>query len=360
MKAIGYYRSLPIDNPESLLDLDITEPVLGDFDLLVEVKAISVNPVDTKVRKRAESTDGQPRILGWDAAGVVRAVGAKASRFKPGDKVWYAGDVTRPGSNSELHRVDERIVGPMPASLDFAAAAALPLTAITAWELLFDRLKVQSADPTRDNTLLVIGAGGGVGSILVQLARQLTGWTIVGTASREATRDWVRELGAHHVIDHAKPLAEGLKAAGIAQVSAAIGITHTDEYLAQLVDILEAEGQFALIDDPKALDVLAFKRKSLSVHWESMFTRSTFQTPQLARQGEILRRVAELVDRGIVRSTVAEHFGAINAANLKRAHALLESGKSRGKIVLEGFGLPPATTPAALLLRRSPHCAPQR
>lgn len=337
MKAVGYFQSLPIDHAESLIDLAVAEPVPGDFDLLVEVKAVSVNPIDTKVRMRAASTDGQPRILGWDAAGIVRAVGAKVSRFQPGDRVWYAGDVTRAGSNSELHRVDERIVGPMPASLDYAAAAALPLTAITAWELLFDRLKVLSADPARDNRLLVIGAGGGVGSILIQLARQLTGWTVIGTASRPQTQAWVSELGAHHVIDHSKPLAEGLQAAGIAQISAAIGITHTDEYLPQMVDLLEAEGQFALIDDPKSLDVLAFKRKSLSVHWESMFTRSTFRTPQLARQGEILRRVAQLVDLGIVRSTVAEHFGAINAANLKRAHALLESGQSRGKIVLEGF-----------------------
>lgn len=337
MKAVGYFRSLPIDQPESLLDLDLAEPVPGDFDLLVEVKAVSVNPVDTKVRRRAASVDGTPRVLGWDAAGVVRATGAKASRFKPGDRVWYAGDITRPGCDSELHLVDERIVGLMPATLDYAAAAALPLTAITAWELLFDRLEVQHADPAHDNALLVIGAGGGVGSILVQMARQLTGWTVIGTASREATRNWVRDLGAHHVIDHARPLADGLKAVGIAQVSAAIGLTHTDEYLAQLVDLIEPEGRFALIDDPKSLDVLAFKRKSLSVHWESMFTRSTFRTPRLARQGEILRRVAQLVDRGVLRSTVAEHFGTIDAANLRRAHALLESGASRGKIVLEGF-----------------------
>lgn len=337
MKAVGYFQSLPIDQVDSLIDLTVAEPAPGDFDLVVEIKAVSVNPVDTKVRMRAASTDGRPRILGWDAAGVVRAVGAKTSKFKPGDKVWYAGDVTRAGSNSELQIVDERLVGPMPASLDFAAAAALPLTSITAWELLFDRLNVLSADPARDNTLLVIGAGGGVGSILIQLARQLTGWTVIGTASRAQTHTWVRELGAHHVIDHTQPLAEGLKALGIAQVSAAISITHTDEYLPQMADLLEAEGQFALIDDPKSLDVLAFKRKSLSVHWESMFTRSTFQTPKLARQGEILRRVAQLVDRGVVRSTVAEHFGVINAANLKRAHALLESGQSRGKIVLEGF-----------------------
>lgn len=338
MKAVGYLQSLPIDHAESLVDIEVPEPTPGDFDLLVEVKAISVNPVDTKVRMRLASVDGkQPRVLGWDAAGVVRAVGAKVSRFKPGDKVWYAGDITRPGTNSELHRVDERIVGRMPATLDFAAAAALPLTAITAWELLFDRLKVQHANPARANTLLVIGAGGGVGSILVQLARQLTGWTVVGTASRAQTREWILGLGAHHVIDHGKPLAEGLAAIGITQVTAAIGLTHTDDYLAQIPDIVEPQGQFALIDDPKSLDVLAFKRKALSLHWESMFTRSMFATHDMAAQHDLLNKVAELVDAGVVRTTLAEQFGRIDAANLKRAHALLESGASRGKIVLEGF-----------------------
>ena len=337
MKAVGYFQSLPIDQPDALIDIELPEPVPGDFDLLVEVKAVSVNPVDTKVRMRAAPVDGQAHVLGWDATGVVRVVGNKVSLFKPGDRVWYAGDVNRAGSNSELQLVDERLVGRMPASLDFAAAAALPLTAITAWELLFDRLKVQTADPTRDNKLLVIGAAGGVGSILVQLARQLTSWTVIGTASRLESRDWILAQGAHHVIDHGKPLIAELASAGLGQVAAVISLTHTDDYLGQIVDLLEPEGKLALIDDPKTLDVLPFKRKSLSVHWESMFTRSTFATANRIRQHDVLCQVAALIDRGVLRSTAAEQFGRINAANLKRAHALLESGRARGKIVLEGF-----------------------
>jgi zinc-binding alcohol dehydrogenase family protein len=337
MKAVGYFRSLPIDQSESLVDLNLPDPLPADTDLLIEVKAVSVNPVDTKVRMRATPAAGAARVLGFDAAGIVRAVGSKVSLFKPGDKVWYAGDVNREGSNSELQLVDERIVGRMPVTLDFAAAAALPLTSITAWELLFDRLKVQTADPTQNSKLLVIGAAGGVGSILVQLARQLTGWTIIGTASRRESRDWILAQGAHHVIDHGKPLAAELAHLGLGQVTAVISLTHTDQYLAQIVDILEPQGQLALIDDPKALDVLPFKRKSLSVHWESMFTRSTFKTFDLIRQHYLLNKIAALVDSGVIRSTAAEQFGKIDAGNLKRAHALLESGKSRGKIVLAGF-----------------------
>jgi zinc-binding alcohol dehydrogenase family protein len=277
------------------------------------------------------------RVLGWDAAGVVRAVGARVSLFKPGDRVWYAGDLTRPGSNSELQLVDERIVGPMPASLDFAQAAALPLTAITAWELLFDRLKVQHAEPHDDNALLVVGAAGGVGSILVQLARQLTGWTVIGTASRPETRDWVSALGAHHVIDHSKPLADELKRHGLGQVRVAISLNGTDTHMPQLIEALEPEGQLALIDDPKVLDALPLKRKSLSLHWEFMFTRSMFNRPSMIRQHQLLRKVAVLVERGVLRTTVTEQFGRIDAANLKRAHALIESGRARGKIVLSGF-----------------------
>jgi zinc-binding alcohol dehydrogenase family protein len=337
VKAIGYFRPLPIEHSDSLVEIDLPEPEPGERDLLIEVKAVSVNPVDTKVRSGAVPAEGQARILGWDAAGVVRAVGSKASLFKPGDRVWYAGDLTRPGSNSELQLVDERITGPMPGTLDFASAAALPLTAITAWELLFDRLKVQDADPTRNNKLLVIGAAGGVGSILVQLARQLTGWMVIGTASRPETREWVSAQGAHHVIDHGQPLAAELKRHGLGTVHAALGLTHTDSHLAQIVEALEPEGQLALIDDPKALDIVPMKRKSLSVHWELMFTRSMFSTPSMIRQHEILSAVAALVDRGVLRSTLTERFDRIDAANLKRAHALIESGKTRGKIVLEGF-----------------------
>lgn len=337
MKAVAYYQSLPIADPRSLQDVELPEPQPGPRDLVVEVRAISVNPVDTKVRRGVAPEPGQAKVLGWDVAGVVRAVGAEVSLFRPGDRVFYAGALDRPGANSELHVVDERIVGPMPASLDFAQAAALPLTAITAWELLFTRLGIAEGQAPTGQSLLIVGAAGGVGSILTQLARQLTGLTVIGTASRPETRDWVRELGAHHVIDHSQPLAAELRQLGLGVVSHVASLTHTDQHLEQIVEALEPQGKLGLIDDPDGLDVLKLKRKSLSLHWELMFTRSLFQTSDMIEQHRLLQRVAQLVDRGVIRSTLAEHFGRIEAANLRRAHALLESGKAKGKIVLEGF-----------------------
>jgi zinc-binding alcohol dehydrogenase family protein len=337
MKAIGYYKPLPISDPQALLDIDLPEPVPQDLDLLVEVKAISVNPVDVKVRARATPAAGQVRVLGWDAAGVVRAVGAKVTRFKPNDRVWYAGELNRPGSNAELQLVDERIAGPMPKRFGFAEAAALPLTALTAWELLFDRLKVQDADPSNDNHLLVIGAAGGVGSILIQLARKLTGLTVVATASRPETRDWAQSLGAHQVIDHHQPWAPQLLRLGIGQFSHVIGLNHTDAYVQQIAEVLQAEGQLALIDDPEKFDIVPFKTKSVSVHWELMFTRSLFKTASLSRQHDVLRRVAALVDDGTLTSTLTSRLAGINANHLKQAHELIERGGMRGKIVLEGF-----------------------
>ena len=338
MKAIGYQQSLPIDHPESLQDIVLADPAPAGHDLLVEVKAISVNPVDTKVRKNVAPPSGQWKVLGWDAAGVVRAIGPETTLFKPGDRVWYAGDLTRPGTNAELHVVDERIVGSMPASLDFAQAAALPLTAITAWELLFDRLGIAPGKRVTDERLLIVGAGGGVGSILTQLARQLTGVTVIGTASRPETRAWVQELGAHQVIDHGRPLDQELKRIGIGHVSHIAGLTQTDRHLDAIAEAIAPQGKFGLIDDPATFDVLKFKRKSVSLHWEFMFTRSMFHTPDLLGQHRLLDEMAALVDAGLIRTTVGEHFGSIDAASLKRAHALIESGKARGKIVLEGFG----------------------
>ncbi len=337
MKAVGYQQSLPIDHPEALLDVSLPAPVASGRDLLVDVRAVSVNPVDTKVRRRSQPAAGEWQVLGWDVAGVVRAVGERVTGFRPGDRVWYAGAVDRPGANAELHRVDERIVSRMPETLDFAAAAALPLTAITAWELLFDRLGVVPGKQARGESLLVIGAGDGVGSILVQLARRLTALTVVGTASRQETRQWVRELGAHHVIDHGQPLAAELARTGLASVTHVASLTHTDEHFEGIVDALAPQGRLGLIDDPEPIDLRLLKKKSLSLHWEMMFTRSMFATEDMAAQGRLLGEVARMVDEGLVRSTMAEHFGAINATNLKRAHALLESGKARGKIVLEGF-----------------------
>ncbi|MDG1581443.1 zinc-binding alcohol dehydrogenase family protein [Pseudomonas sp. GOM6] len=336
MKAIAYYQNLPIDQPEALIDVELPAPQPSPRDLLVEVRAISVNPVDTKIRRNVAPEAGQAKVLGWDVAGVVRAVGNEVKQFRPGDKVFYAGAIDRAGGNSELHLVDERIVGRMPGSLDFARAAALPLTAITAWELLFERLQVREGQGD-DQNLLVMGAAGGVGSILLQLARKLTNLTVIGTASRPETQAWVTELGAHHVIDHSQPLLPQLQALGIEQVDMVASLTHTDLHFDALVEALRPQGRLALIDDPAQLDVIKLKRKSLSLHWEFMYTRSLFQTADMVEQHRLLNRVAQLIDDGVLRTTLGEHFGSINAANLRKAHSLLESGRAKGKIVLEGF-----------------------
>ncbi|WP_434514996.1 zinc-binding alcohol dehydrogenase family protein [Dechloromonas sp. ARDL1] len=338
MKAVAYQNTLPIDNPAALQDIELPDPIATGRDLLVEVKGISVNPVDTKIRAGRQPAAGQWGVLGWDAAGIVRAVGPDVTLFKPGDRVWYAGDITRPGSNAELQLVDERIVGRMPARLGFAEAAALPLTAITAWELLFDRLGVAPGKRPSKDSLLIVGAAGGVGSILTQLASRLTSLTIIGTASRPETQAWVRELGAHHVIDHSKPFAEELERIGLKHVTMVASLNNTEGHFAQIADIIAPQGRFALIDDPAApLNIMKLKGKSISLHWELMFTRSLFQTDDMIAQHRLLNEVAALVDEGVIRTTLGEHFGSINAANLKRAHAHIESGKARGKVVLEGF-----------------------
>ncbi|MDP2244339.1 zinc-binding alcohol dehydrogenase family protein [Pseudomonas sp.] len=338
MKAVAYYQSLPIEHTDALLDVELPAPMPGPRDLLVEVKAIAVNPVDTKIRRNVAPEGGAAKVLGWDASGIVKAVGSHVSLFQPGDRVYYAGAINRAGTNSELHVVDERIVGPMPQTLTFAEAAAMPLTAITAWELLFERLQISQSSEDQNQSLLIVGAAGGVGSMLVQLARQLTGLTVIATASRPETQTWVRELGAHHVIDHRQPLSEELKRIGISQVTHVASLTQTDQHFAQLVEALAPQGRLALIDDPEqALDIMQLKRKSLSLHWELMFTRSLFETADMIEQHRLLKRVAELVDAGTLKTTLGEHFGSINAANLRRAHGLLESGTARGKIVLEGF-----------------------
>lgn len=337
MKAVGYAKSLPITEHESLVDFEATKPEPKGHDLRVAVRAISVNPVDTKVRKRAAPPAGEMKILGYDAAGVVDAVGPEVTLFKPGDEVFYAGSIGRRGTNAEFHLVDERIVGRKPSSLSFAQSAALPLTSITAWELLFDRLGAARSDKADPRSLLIVGGAGGVGSILIQLARKLTGLTIIATASRKETQDWCRELGAHHVIDHAQPMKaqfEALKAPPVALIAS---LTNTDQHYKALYDILAPQGKFGLIDDPTEFNAMLFKGKSASIHWEAMFARSTFQTDDMIEQHRLLGEVADLIDKGVLRTTFDQSFGAINAANLKRAHALIESGTSRGKVVLEGW-----------------------
>ncbi|MBN8893001.1 MAG: hypothetical protein BGP12_10785 [Rhodospirillales bacterium 70-18] len=335
MKAVVYTHSRPVTDPEVLLDATLPDPEPGPHDLLVEVRAVSVNPVDTKVRKRADPV-GEMRVLGWDAAGIVRARGAEVSRFHVGDAVYYAGSIARPGCNSELHVVDERIVGHKPATLSFAEAAALPLTAITAWEMLFDRLALPR-QPAAAGTLLIIGGAGGVGSIAIQLARRLTAARVIATASRAETRDWCLRLGAHDVIDHSGDMPAQLTALGVAGVERIFCTNATDTHWKAMVRMLAPQGRIGLIDDPGPVDMRDLKPKSASLHWEAMFARSGFGTPDMVEQHNLLEAVAALVDSGQVRTTLAETYGRIDAANLARAHAAVESGRTRGKIVLEGF-----------------------
>ncbi|MFA9219161.1 MAG: zinc-binding alcohol dehydrogenase family protein [Sphingomonadaceae bacterium] len=337
MKAIAYRTSLPITEADALIDVELPAPQVSGRDLLVEVRAVSVNPVDTKIRRNVAPAEGEQRVLGWDAAGVVKAVGPDVTLFQPGDEVWYAGALNRPGTNSELHLVDERVVGYKPRTLDFAHAAALPLTAITAWELLFDRLEVSRDKSIAHQSLLVIGAAGGVGSVLVQLARQLTGLTIIATASRPDTAEWVRQLGAHHVIDHSKPLNEEIARLGLPPVTYVASLNQSEQHWSAIAELVAPQGKVALIDDPATINVSLLKRKSVSLHWEFMFTRSMFETADMQQQHQLLNDVAQLVDSGVIKTTLAERFGTINASNLTRAHALLESNRAKGKIVLEGF-----------------------
>jgi NADPH2:quinone reductase len=337
MKAVGYQKSLPISDEKSLVDVDLPTPSPAGRDLLVKVQAVSVNPVDTKMRMRAEPPAGEWRVLGWDAVGVVEAAGPDAKLFKAGDAVYYAGTLNRQGTNQEFHLVDERIVGPKPKSLSNAEAAALPLTAITAWEMMFDRLDVQKPVPGPKNAILIIGGAGGVGSIAIQLACVLTDLTVIATASRPETMSWVKQLGAHHVVDHSKPLAAEVAKLSIGAPAFVFSTTETGRHFDQIVELIAPQGRFGLIDDPDVFDIRKIKRKSASVHWEFMFTRSMFETADVLEQNKLLTEVARLVDVGKIKTTLGETYGRINSANLRRAHALIESGKAKGKIVLEGF-----------------------
>ena len=337
MKAVGYRIPGPIDREGSLQDITLEIPRAEGRDLLVKVIAVSVNPVDTKLRMGMPPEGSDWRVLGFDAAGVVEAVGPDVESFAPGDAVFYAGSIVRPGTNSEFHLVDERIVGRKPASLSDAEAAALPLTAITAWEMLFDRLNVGSPTPQGGNVILVIGGAGGVGSITIQLLRALTDLTVIATASRPETQDWVRKCGAHHVIDHRRPLAPQVEALGLGAPGFVFSTTQTDQHYAEIVELIAPQGRFGLIDDPEALDAMPLKLKAVSLHWEMMFTRSLFGTPDMAEQGKLLNEVAALVDAGRICSTATDVAGKIDAATLRAVHAQIESGAARGKIVLERF-----------------------
>lgn len=338
MKAIALTRYLPIDDPAALIEVELPTPVPGAHDLLVRVQAVSVNPVDTKLRAPKPQIEAQPKVLGYDAAGVVEAVGGEVQGFKPGDRVYYAGDVTRAGSNAEFQLVDARLAAAMPHSLDFADAAALPLVAITAWELLFQRMPFDSERGGAGKSLLVIGGAGGVGSIATQLARR-AGFTVIATASRPESTDWCRTMGAKHVINHREPLEPQLAAVGFAQVDAVLNLADTDRYWHALGELLAPQGHVGLIVEPKgALNIGdPYKAKCIGIHWEMMFARARFRTPDSAEQGRILARVAGLVDAGELKNIRRDTLSPINAANLREAHRRLESGATIGKLALSGW-----------------------
>jgi zinc-binding alcohol dehydrogenase family protein len=331
MRAVGYRKPLPVSDPASLEDLEVPVPTPGPRDLLVRVEAVSVNPVDVKTRASADS-GGESRILGYDAAGTVVATGSDVQLFAPGDEVYYAGTIDRPGTDAQFHVVDERLVGHKPRTLSFAEAAALPLTTITAWESLFDRFRL---NPESSGVLLVLGAAGGVGSMVTQLARALTRVVIIGTASRPESQQWVRDLGAHHVIDH-HGLVDGVRGItpdGVTHVFS----THTAGTIEDFAEILRPYGAVVAIDDPQGLDIYPLKNKSISFSWEFMFTRPLYKPVDLAEQHELLDRVAGLVDEGTIRTTATQELGPINAATLREAHSLVEQGRTTGKVVVSGW-----------------------
>ncbi|MGJ7901921.1 zinc-binding alcohol dehydrogenase family protein [Lysobacter sp. 1R34A] len=338
MKAVALTRYLPIDDPQSLLDVELPAPSASGHDLLVRVEAVSVNPVDTKVRSPKPQVEAQPRVLGYDAAGVVEAVGDAVTRFKVGDRVYYAGDITRSGSNSELQLVDERIVGAAPKSLSAAEAAALPLTAITAWELLFQRMPYDSEQGGHGKTLLIIAGAGGVGSIAIQIAKR-AGFRVVATASRAETVEWCRRMGADEVVDHRQPLAPQLQALGIEQIDAALNLADTDRYWEVLGELLAPQGHVGLIVEPSGAVKIGdpYKAKCIGIHWEMMFARPRFGTADMIEQGRLLDRVAELIDAGELKGTHTETLGKIDAQTLREAHRRLESGTTIGKLVLAGW-----------------------
>ncbi len=335
MRAIGYHTAGSIERPDALVDLALPSPVPNPRDLVVRVRAVSVNPVDTKVRAGVQPAEGLARVLGYDAAGIVESVGSAVTLFKPGDEVFYAGDISRQGTNAELHAVDERIVGRKPRSIDWAAASALPLTSITAWEAMFDRLGVSRPVPGAD-AILIIGSGG-VGSIAIQLAKALTKLTIISTAALPEGESWPRSLGADYVIDYRQLLAVQVEKLGIGAPGFVFSTTHTQGNIPEIAKLIAPQGRLAFIDDPTSLDIVSLKPKMVSAHWEYMFGRAIYQTPDLIEQHRLLNEVADLVDAGRVVSAITERLSPICADTIRQAHARVESGTLRGKIVIEGW-----------------------
>ena len=339
MKAIGFYQFLPVEHPESLVEVEVSKPEPSGRDLLVRVKAVSVNPVDVKVRSRLKTVETEPKIIGWDVAGVVESTGSNVSLFKVGDEVYYAGDITRPGCNSQYHLVDERIVGHKPTTLTFEEAAAMPLTTITAWEALFDRLSVEKAVAGRQDqqSVLIIGGAGGVGSIAIQLAKKVAGCKVIATASRNDSAEWCRKLGADDIINHHKPFADEFEQIGVDEVDYILCFNSTENHIQNMADVIKPQGRICTIvetKDDQPVNINVFQGKSVGFMWELMFTRPKFQTPDMQAQHDLLNETARLIDEGIIKTTMAENYGPLTADNLRKAHGKIESGSMIGKLVL--------------------------
>ncbi|MCK0131391.1 zinc-binding alcohol dehydrogenase family protein [Flavobacteriaceae bacterium F08102] len=335
MKAIGFKQSLPIQEKDSFILFDIEKPQPKGFDLLVKVQANSVNPVDFKIRQSTAKDEilDSPKIIGWDAVGIVEAVGDKTSRFKVGDAVYYAGDITRSGSNAEFQLVDERIVGHKPNNLSIAEAAAMPLTSLTAYEAIFDRIKI---NPEKDQgkSILILAGAGGVGSIAIQLAKKLANLTVIATASRPNSIAWCKDLGADYVVNH-HHLKEELEKIGHAQVHYILDFVDLEGYWETAADIIKPQGHIVSItESSKPLDLNIMKSKSVTFSWELMYTRSMYTTDDMERQHEILNHVAELLTNGTIKSTLSTTLQGFTVANLKKAHELQESSASIGKTVI--------------------------
>jgi len=342
MKAIGFYQYLPVEDPESLVEVEVPTPEPGGRDLLVQVKAISVNPVDVKVRSRLETVETEPRIIGWDAAGVIDKIGSDVSLFKAGDEVYYAGDITRPGCNCQYHLVDERIVGRKPTSFSFEQAAAMPLTTITAWEAIFERLCVERSAPAKQDqrSILVIGGAGGVGSIAIQLAKKLAGCKVIATASRDESAQWCRDNGADQIINHHKPFGEELKRIGTDEVDYILCFNSTEMHIQNMADVIKPQGKICTIvetKDSRPVNINLFQSKSVGFMWELMFTRSMYNTPDMQAQHDLLNEAGRFFDEGLLKTTMTENYGPLTAENLRKAHGKIETGNMIGKLVLSGM-----------------------
>ena len=341
MKAIGLYKALPIEDSNSLVEVELPVPEPGKRDLLVQVKSIGINPVDYKIRQRTEGELNEPKILGWDVAGVVTEAGAETSLFKVGDEVYYAGDITRPGCNSEFHIVDERIVGKKPASLTFNEAAAMPLTTITAWEALFDRLNIDK-DPAVNNgkSVLIIGGAGGVGSIATQIAKKVAGLNVIATASREKSRQWCFEMGASETINHHNAFKEEFENKNLPEVDYILCFNSMEKHMQNMADVIKAQGTICtIVETPnnEPVNINLFQGKSVGIIWELMFTRTLFQTEDMQEQNKLLNEVSTLLDKGILTTTMTKTLEGLSPQNFKQAHATLEKGDNIGKIVIGGI-----------------------